>query len=1455
MAPTSEDEEINKYSLAKERSRRDKSGSKAKARADLLAKIKNAKVCGTKYVQQDTDDDLYEMVDEEQYAEIVRKRKEDNWIVGDGDGYEEDGREIFDEEHREFGDDLPRKKGEKKKNPNIQKPGSTPSITSMFASSAAKGKLKPKKEVKEHDDILEELLARADGGPEIASSAKTASKRKQPLPLFTKKPASTRPLLTASSESGQFSASSSSPCHSNLPNSLEERKASASPMACEHHSADSGLSAQFDDDLDEDALMELATAKPEKRVKTEMDMSSSWMSSEGETKPYVSVTPAEPPSSIAGLPVVNKSDSGEQVFRFYWLDAHEDYFKHPGTIYLFGKTRSTSGDFVSCCVTIKQIYRQIFLLPREHRYDSARKELTDEPLAFIDVYNEFNQEIAPKFKIQNYKTKPSTRQYSFDLSDVPTKAEYLEVRYGCEYPALPKDLFGETFSHVFGTNKSSLELFLLEQKIKGPCWLDITQPKASPYSVSWCKYDVLVTNLKTVSVLTEAETLPAPPLVTLTMSVKSAHNSQSNQNEVVQVACLVNTEYHVDRPSPDKYFHHHFLAVSKTSDLVYPLNLAEQVAAQGAHLKMEILASERALLGFLLAKVHKYDPDILIGHDISNFELDLLLNRVSSNKVPHWHKISRLKRSGDVPRKAMGKSMQVDRSAMCGRIICDTMISARELIRAKSYDLSELVLQLLQQKREEVDVEELKASYSDSKELMRVANLTIQDAFYAHKLLFELNILPLAWQITSICGNILSRTLLGGRSERNEYLLLHAFSERGFIVPDKMYASKSKNNKRNVGSGDGDMNREDTTPLPTRGKNKPAYAGGLVLEPKKGFYDTFILLLDFNSLYPSIIQEYNVCFTTVNKTLTDQTDDMVIPDIPDSSLAPGILPVEIRKLVQSRRQVKALMKDKNLSKEQYMQYDIRQKALKLTANSMYGCLGFTFSRFYAKPLAALITAKGREILQKTKELVEKMGLEVIYGDTDSIMINSNSNDFEEVYKLGNKVKSEVNKTYRLLEIDIDGVYKSMLLLKKKKYAALNVSKGPDGHLITSQELKGLDIVRRDWCELSKQTGLYVVNEILSGGSKETVVENIHSKLREVKEAVNGGEIPLDLFYITKQLTKPPDAYPDKKSLPHVQVALRLNTSAARKLRAGDTVYYIICQDGTSLAASQRAYHPDELARNDSLKIDTEYYLAHQVHPVVSRLCDPMEGTDSVLLAEMLGLDASRYHHKVTEDDGEEEARARLLSDDEKYKHCRRLEIICQSKGCGRKNIIDSPVQARQGKRYDASWENCASLNPDGSPNHKLHLSTLNREGETDLIYNNVSLLKNKLSVAIRSHVAHYYQGWLYCEDSACGHRTRRISLRLYRGRPMCPGCNKAALVQEYTESELYDQLCFYKYLFDVSKRPKSDQPWASSMLDLYSDLTKFIDSKLASSAYGHIDLHKLFSRIVMLGNASSETCA
>lgn len=184
----------------------------------------------------------------------------------------------------------------------------------------------------------------------------------------------------------------------------------------------------------------------------------------------------------------------------------------------------------------------------------------------------------------------------------------------------------------------------------------------------------------------------------------------------------------------------------------------------------------------------------------------------------------------------------------------------------------------------------------------------------------------------------------------------------------------------------------------------------------------------------------------------------------------GVLPTEIRKLVESRAQLDKMTQSTSLSPTLRRQYNIRQLALKLMANSMYGCLGATHSRFYAKGLAALVAMKGREILQSTKELVEVTNHEVIYGDTDSIMINTKMLDYEKVIDIGRDIKRKVNRSYRKVELEIDRVFKCLLLLKKKQYAAMTITKLPNGELQYTKEIKGLEIIRRDRCALACDIG-------------------------------------------------------------------------------------------------------------------------------------------------------------------------------------------------------------------------------------------------------------------------------------------------------------------------------------------------------------------------------------------------
>lgn len=785
-----------------------------------------------------------------------------------------------------------------------------------------------------------------------------------------------------------------------------------------------------------------------------------------------------------------------------------------------------------------------------------------------------------------------------------------KVLYEGKYPAPNTKKQYKTIEHIFGTNTSLLETFLLKCRLKGPCWLSISNYSVNKMQNStWCNLAITCPTVASITIAKDIKR-PPPPLVVATLFVRTALHPKTQTNEIVMISCLVNNKFPVDKKPPNPPFNKHFCGFTRSTAQNWPSGVNEAIKGMKG-IKATKVDTERALLSWFLTNFKTVDPDLIVTHDASDCQLDAICDRLQSIKLPMWSRIGRLNLS-TMPKRF--------KDCIVGRMICDVKLSAEELIKSKSYDLSALcenVLKMKEDERIEVSNDELFDMYTTSDGIVKLITLTMQDSLYVMRILCELNVLPLALQITNICGNLMSRTLQGGRSERNEYLLLHSFDEKDYIVPDK------KPRESNWLKDDADP-MADTTADPTQGpaaskRKKPAYAGGLVLDPVKGFYDKYILLMDFNSLYPSIIQEYNICFTTVDQPVTE--DDPI--DIPDVALEQGILPRQIRSLVECRREVKKLIVP-GLEADLKAQYNIRQLALKLTANSMYGCLGFKFSRFYAKHLAALVTQKGRDILMNTKGIVTKLNYDVIYGDTDSIMINTHSQDYDEVFKIGYIIKQAVNKIYRQVELDIDGAFKYMLLLNKKKYAAVTATKMKNGEIVCQQEHKGLDIVRRDWSQISSMAGKFTLDEILSDHPLDERINNIHGQLEKLREKLNADEVPMSMLTITKQLTKNPREYLKTAALPHVEIALRMNANKNKRFKRGDMVSYVICDDGSERIAMQRAYHLDEIKSNEKLKVDKQYYLASQIHPVVSRLLKPIEGTDAARIAECLGLDPTKY---------------------------------------------------------------------------------------------------------------------------------------------------------------------------------------------------------------------------------------
>ena len=449
-------------------------------------------------------------------------------------------------------------------------------------------------------------------------------------------------------------------------------------------------------------------------------------------------------------------------------------------------------------------------------------------------------------------------------------------------------------------------------------------------------------------------------------------------------------------------------------------------------------------------------------------------------------------------------------------------------------------------------------------------------------------------------------------------------------------------------------------------------------------------------------------------------------------------------------------------------------------------------------------------------------------------------------EIGRKVKREVNKMYRLLEIEIDGVYKTMLLLKKKKYAAIMVEDKPDGSKVLKKETKGLDLVRRDWCQLSKDVGHFALDLILSGKETEDVVEGIHDHLREVAAKVKAGEYPLEKYSITKGLSKAPKDYPNAKSMPHVMVAQAM-VANGRPVNVGDHIPYVICNElhptasgvaatdrKSNASAAARAYHPDAVkaarerfqqeqaaassssssssssaaaasspgsatsAKGDkdasgakpALTIDTEWYLAQQLLPPTERLCDPIEGTSRAIIADHLGLDAKKYNvsssfsgFSVGDDDLVNYVPSTQLTDAARFKDCRPFVVSCPS--CKFDHSFPGVFR----------WVGGGAAGGIGAlptPQSGLVCAT---EGCGHCF--TAAHVQNMLDMTIREMTTEYYQGWSRCTEATCSNVTRQQScLGSVCVVPRC-GCNT---VETFSAGALYTQLKYFDMLFDIKVR-------------------------------------------------------
>ena len=395
----------------------------------------------------------------------------------------------------------------------------------------------------------------------------------------------------------------------------------------------------------------------------------------------------------------------------------------------------------------------------------------------------------------------------------------------------------------------------------GPCWLTIDADKFSILNnASWCKFEIQIASPKAIVPLSEVEAMDAPPLTIMSIALRTMLNVKENKQEILVASARVYENVSLTDTTPPEKLPCTTFTLIRPSETSFPVGFDAACRKQKGTVILE--KSEQLLLSRFLALLEKMDPDVLMGHQLQDVDYPILLSRMRDRKTPGWHRIGRLRRS-EWPKNIGkgGNSFFAERQLVSGRLLCDIAndMGKSLMTKCQSWSMTEMCELYLGDGniRQEVDNEAaLKTWAITAKGLTNYISHCEADTYFIAAIALRVQMLPLTKVLTNLAGNSWARTLSGTRAERNEYILLHEFHRNKYICPDKIW-------------GKGKQKVEDELPEGEEGvdvKKKDKYKGGLVFEPEKGLYDKFILVMDFNSLYPSIIQEYNICFTTVDRS-------------------------------------------------------------------------------------------------------------------------------------------------------------------------------------------------------------------------------------------------------------------------------------------------------------------------------------------------------------------------------------------------------------------------------------------------------------------------------------------------------------------------------------------------------------------------------------------------------------
>ncbi|NMA44856.1 MAG: hypothetical protein GX950_03545 [Candidatus Diapherotrites archaeon] len=586
---------------------------------------------------------------------------------------------------------------------------------------------------------------------------------------------------------------------------------------------------------------------------------------------------------------------------------------------------------------------------------------------------------------------------------------------------------------------------------------------------------------------------------------------------------------------------------------------------------LELFEDEKEIIKELTTELN--DTDIIVTYNGDNFDFSYTKIRAKKNYTPFLINDEEVR----IRRNGLDNAAKISGVQHIDSFQIIQFMERTGAINTVKLDLETVSEKVFGVKKEKVQPLEINDAYSskDEEKLERVVDYNLKDSETALRIAQEF--LPLFSEISKLTSQTLYDTTRNTTSQMVEDLLIKEAHLRKIIAPNKPRESVVKQRTMN--------------PI----------KGAFVKEPTAGLHEN-IAVLDFASLYPSIIISHNISPDTLNCEHAECKKQNTNPDgtwfcLKEKGLFPEILETMMKKRLALKKEYK---EKKQKGKDDKALY-AKQWALKIILNSVYGYLGYPRARWYSRECASATTALGREYIKRTLQEAEKAKYKTLYSDTDSIFLQFVGQSEVDVFIFLDKINSKLPEG---MELEFDGFYKRGIFVTKKEGGA---AKKRYALIDKKNNLKivGFEYVRRDWCNVAKETQRKVIELILNEGKTKEPVDYVRNVIKDLRE----GKVKKSELTIMTMLQRKPKDY--VAIGPHVAAAMKA-IERGKDLGVGSMLSYIITKPKKDKATiSEKAELEEYVNEGD---YDPNYYIENQLLPAVIKIMQELGYTKEDLLS-------------------------------------------------------------------------------------------------------------------------------------------------------------------------------------------------------------------------------------------------